>query len=671
MSKLASTPFTFALILVATSANAQDVPFLLDPVVVSSGQDNVASDTPQSVSVVGAEGLEREQPTTIGDALQDLPGVTTIGSDRVLGEGFNIRGFGSDLAGGENRLILQIDGTTKFFQQYRMGSLFTEPDLYKRVEVLRGPASSTLYGSGALAGVITLETRDAADFLEGDDRFALRQKFQLTDNGLGGTTSTIIAARPTDNFELLGALVYRNTGTIRDGDGNDISGSAFDAPSALIKGGYTFGQNRSHKITGSYQYWTTQEDDADYEQTSTGNPVFGTVDREVTDQTAILAYDFEPAGNPLVDFKLSFSYSDTLVEQENASSPIPSVLFEDSSYSYETVQLNAENRSSLSFGETEAHLIYGVQASRQTRTGEAESGFIRFQPGGTDTKFAAYAQAEVVFPFGLTLIPGVRYEYAELEPDSLNTAFTETVSNTAISPKIAALYEVTDTINVFGSIAYTERLPVLDELFDGTSGSLNLEPETALNYEIGASYSDTGLFQPGDAFVAKATLFRNEVDNLITRETQDDPFTNVADATLQGLEFEAAYDSERFFSNMAYTLIRGEGREVAGGPVAPLTSIPADEIALTLGTRLPQQNLEFGVKGIFAFDQNDLPADEDTTPGYAVYDVFASWKPEKGPFGGAEFRFGVENVLDAQYTPHLSSDPARGRTFRVSLAQTF
>ncbi|MEO0914320.1 MAG: Plug domain-containing protein, partial [Pseudomonadota bacterium] len=121
---------------------------MLDPVVVSAGQEKVASDTPQAVSVVNQEDLEREQPTTVGDALTDLPGIKAIGSDRVLGEGFNIRGFGSDLAGGENRLILQVDGATKFYQQYRMGSLFTEPELYKRVEVLRGPASSTLYGSG-------------------------------------------------------------------------------------------------------------------------------------------------------------------------------------------------------------------------------------------------------------------------------------------------------------------------------------------------------------------------------------------------------------------------------------------------------------------------------------------------------------------------------------------
>ncbi|MEM8658788.1 MAG: TonB-dependent receptor, partial [Pseudomonadota bacterium] len=513
MLKNTTSIFGVSVALFAAQSHAQE-PFILDPVIVSAGEEKVASDTPQSVSVVDQEDLEREQPTTIGDALTDLPGVKSFGTDRVLGERFNLRGFGQDLDGGdENRIIINIDGQTKFYQQYRLGALFTEPELFKRVEVLRGPASSTLYGSGALAGVISLETKDPSDFLEGDDNFALRQKLEYTSNGEGGLSSTIVATRPTENFELLGAFTYRDNDDLEDGNGNAIAGSAFQAPSFLLKGKYTFGQDRAHSLEGSYQYWVTQEDDAEYEQTTSGNTAFGLVDREVTDQTATVGYEYVPGGNDLIDFSLLLSYSDTRVVQDNATNPlgIPSTLFEDSEYAYETLQLRAENTSALMFGETEAFLTYGLQASRQEREGEAESGFISFQPGGTDTKIAGYVQAEVVFPFGLTLIPGLRYEYSELEPDALNTSFTERVSNTAISPKLAALYEVTESFSVFGSIAYTERLPVLDEVFDGNSGNLNLDPETALNYEVGASYKTGGLLTGNDALVAKATLFRNEV----------------------------------------------------------------------------------------------------------------------------------------------------------------
>ena len=114
----------------------------LERMVISAGQEKVAIDTPQSVSVVNQADLDDEQALTLGDALTDLPGVKTTGAERVLGESFNIRGIGSLESADEPRLIIQVDGVTKFYEQYRMGSFFSDPELYKRVEVLRGPPST-------------------------------------------------------------------------------------------------------------------------------------------------------------------------------------------------------------------------------------------------------------------------------------------------------------------------------------------------------------------------------------------------------------------------------------------------------------------------------------------------------------------------------------------------
>ncbi|WP_161863576.1 TonB-dependent receptor domain-containing protein [Algicella marina] len=649
------------------SGLAQEV-YDIDDIVVSAGEAKVASETPQSVSVVDQEELDAAQPTTIGDALTDLPGVKAIGSDRVLGEGFNIRGFGSDLAGGENRLIVQVDGATKFFQQYRMGSLFTDPELYKRVEVLRGPASSTLYGSGALAGVVTLETKDASDFLEEGDNFAVRQKLEYTSNGQGGLSSTVLAFRPTSNFELLGALVYRANDDFEDGDGVEVPGSAFQAPSGLVKARLRFGESSEHSVFASYQHWTTQEDGARYEQTSTGSDVFGLIDREVTDQTATVGYTYTPLDNPWIDFSATYSYSNTKNVQENATALIPSVLFEDSTYYYRTHQLKLENTSSIAFaGMSEGYLTFGAQVSQQTRFAEAESGEVGFQPGGKDTKIAGYVQGEFTFGDRFTIIPGVRIEHATLEPDDLNSVFSESVSNTAISPKLAALFEVTDNINVFGSIAYTERLPVLDELYDTGSGSIALEPEQSINYELGASFTANDMLQRGDALTVKGTLFHNNVDNLIDRASTATPYENIGEARIQGFELEGAYQSERFFGNLAYTIIRGDDLTTD----EPMTSIPADEVVLALGTRLPAYNLEFGWQGTFAWEQDRLPTGDDPTPGYGINDVYLAWRPDTGVLAGAEMRFGVDNIFDKAYQEHLSGDPAKGRTYKVTLSKTF
>lgn len=98
----------------------------------------------------------------------------------------------------------------KFYEQYRMGAIFTDPDLYRRIEVLRGPASSTLTGAGAVGGVIELQAREASDFLDGPGgRFGGRQKLTYGSNGNEVLSSTVLAFQPTEGLELLTAFTYR------------------------------------------------------------------------------------------------------------------------------------------------------------------------------------------------------------------------------------------------------------------------------------------------------------------------------------------------------------------------------------------------------------------------------------------------------------------------------
>ncbi len=116
----------------------------LDQIVVNAGVDKVASDVPQSVSVVNQERLDDIQAGTIGDVLDTLPGISGVGSSSILGQSFNIRGVGAGLDAAESSILTLVDGEELYYESYRQGSLFTEPDLLKRVEVLRGPGYSTL-----------------------------------------------------------------------------------------------------------------------------------------------------------------------------------------------------------------------------------------------------------------------------------------------------------------------------------------------------------------------------------------------------------------------------------------------------------------------------------------------------------------------------------------------
>lgn len=203
-ARLLTTIALPAMLLAANPASAQEASGVtplgegatsfLGRIIQSFGRSRVAIDTPQAVSSIEQEEIDREQASKPGELVRLIPGVTAFGGDRMTGQSFNIRGIGSAEASDQNRVIISVDGVQKFSQQYRMGQFFGEPELYRRVEVLRGPASSALYGSGALGGVVAFETKDAEDFLLADQDSTLRLKTGGNSNGRG------LSARPSSRI---------------------------------------------------------------------------------------------------------------------------------------------------------------------------------------------------------------------------------------------------------------------------------------------------------------------------------------------------------------------------------------------------------------------------------------------------------------------------------------
>lgn len=159
-------------------------------------------------------------------------------------------------------------------------------------------------------------------------------------------------------------------------------------------------------------------------------------------------------------------------------------------------------------------------------------------------------------------------------------------------------------------------------------------------------------------------------------------FSNVDRATIYGVEVEASYDADIWFGRLAYTALEGEN-DTTG---ATLNSIPAHKVALTLGGRALDYNLEFGAKvnSVASIDTGVVSADLTnsiqpgrpfpTTEGsssYQTVDLFASWKPQDGALAGFEATFGVYNLFNEDYRDNQSNDRSLGRTFKISLAKQF
>lgn len=666
---LSATILSSATLLAVTSAVAQDTTeTALGRIVLGTGTSGVAIDTPQAVTVVNEDEIDRAQATTVGELFDLVPGVQAIGSGRVAGESFNIRGIGTLGNADESRIIITVDGATKNYEQYRLGSFFSDPALYRQVEILRGPASSTLYGSGALGGVINFETKDASDFLTDGDS-AIRTRLSYGSNAGEFAASVIYADRPSDTIENLVALNYRQAGNYSDGDGNEIAGSEFDSISGLVKSRLTFGDDLAQSLTVSYTHWTSDWDDTEYSQTGTLG--FGTVDRDIADDTIAIRYENPVLGNNLLDLDIILSYSNTEVEQSDAQfsggvCPTAS-LFCDSNYGYQTTSLKIENSSEFSGANYLAYVTAGLQLSHQDRTAETPAGGLGYHPEGTDNRVGVYAQGEFIFNDRLTIIPGIRADFVTLE-DGTGSAFAD-YEEVAVSPKLAVHYEFNDTYSIFGSVAQTQRMPTIDEIFSNDAdepNSPNLSMETAQSAELGFSASYRGLATSNDALDVKATFFYSEIDDLISRDSTAGTayYENVDAAKIYGLEIEAAYQSDAMFARAAYSDVRGEDRSTG----VTLSSIPARSLNLSVGGVAQDLGLKYGWQGNFV---DDISTSAGDFSGYVVHDLFVDYQVQQGALNGIEVGFRINNVLDTQYENSLAGDAGEGRSYEISLTRGF
>ncbi len=671
-----STAMAAALAVLATPGYAQETTTPLGRIILGWGTDQVALDTPQAVTVIDQEEIEQQQATTVGEFFDGVPGVQGIGSERPLGGTFNIRGWGEVPAGDEGRVIVLQDGATQYYEQYRIGSFFSDPNLYCNIEVLRGPASATLYGSGAIGGVIRFETCDANDYLTDGQTSQFRFSVAGETNGAGGNVALRYATRLTENLDVFANLNYRQADDYVDGSGSVISGSAFDAISGVISATYHFSGTRSLRVI--YETWNSDLDNTEYEQTGSGG-FFGQIDRRTNDQTLSAIYN---SAESFGDLEMTLAYSSTQISQENATVASPSVLFEDADYGYATLSLDTRVTREFTLGDTAGTLIYGVTLSQQERTAETDvSGFIPFHNEGTATRLAGFVQAEFDFGNGLTLVPGLRLEWARNEPGADNPGLTlddgiETTEILSVSPKMAFTYDFGNEWGLFGSIAQTQRAPNLDELFSystprgglptGRTAAGELDPETARSVELGFTYSTAGLLDPNDAFDARVTAFYSYVEDLIVPGPDGGAErVNVEEAEIYGLEIEAAYVSELWYANAALSIM--EGRNLTDDAV--WSQLPQDNLSLTVGHR--NEATGFGIGWTLnAYSDLDYGGG-DRFGGYATHDVFASYAPQDGVLEGLEFRFGVDNILDREYRNALDQENGRGLTGRFTVARVW
>lgn len=454
---IASTALSLAPFAAAQDAEAPEEELREETVTVYGTSNPLpVFDYPGQVTVVDREALDTLAPSTISDALRDVPGLDFVGGPRRTGELPTLRGLT-----GQNVLIL-LDGARQSFTSAHDGRFFVDPELIGTAEVVRGPASA-LYGSGAVGGVLAFESVDADDLLADDEVWGARARlgYQSVNEE---TSASLTAYTRQGAFDGIASFGIRQSGDIELSSGADLP-SDDDIQTALLKGSYAI--TDALTVEGSWQRFTNTAIEPNNGQgvAGTGDGVLDQdVEKDITTDTFRLGVTFDPEANDWVD--LGFNLYQTSSEVDEFDATIPRTTVRD----IETTGFNIRNASRFAVGAADMTLTIGGDWFKDEQVGtddQTTDGTRGGVPNGESEFTGVFAQLEAVVetPAGqFIVIPGVRYDEFESSSD---IAPDQDNSDDAVSPRFAASFapEGAEWLRLFGSYSEGFRAPSINELY--------------------------------------------------------------------------------------------------------------------------------------------------------------------------------------------------------------
>lgn len=709
--------------LVTANALAQSVE--LDSInVIATRDPSRFAYTPEKQS---KDSLLSKQATSVAAALEDIPNVDIRGGSRSIAQKPNIRGLS------DNRVVQVIDGVRQNFDLAHRGSYFLPMSLIQEIEVIKGPSSS-LWGSGALGGVVAMRTPNALDLLKNNDKFGvkIRQGYQ-TANNLSERDASVFAAN--DKFDVLISAFYNNADNLRTGRGNKLNNTAYKQFGGLAKFGWQINDaNRvelSHRET-RFKQTAPGNNEAKNELTneqltkqieefhgsnnsfpprkkpSTSETLkfysgvktrFGSVsylsDQQIPDQSTVFNYYLTP-DNPYLNTHIALYNNKTIEKEQRKVSGVKDQT------KLTTRGINLRNSSELSH----ISFVYGVdymrdKISTERGTNSSDAKFRAEPYNANSNTTGVYLIAHMpLFGEKLLLSPSVRYDHYD------TSSKTVKYKDKHLSPATKLTWKVTNWLDFSAKYNEAFRAPSMQERFvsgahfggsirgldtiDRFVANPNLRPETAKNKEITANLHFDRLFKQGDKFKVEATYFRNDVKDLINLKEFNNPNGN---RMSQSLPTNSQYKNITYsqYQNIANARLSGielqaqyqterltlftnygstKGRDKDSGEA--LSNIAASKIGVGADYALVKDKFTVGATITHYAAQHRVPKDHAVTyPSYILTDLRATYAPLKGEWKNLRLDFALENLFDRKYQPAFSLMEGTGRNAKISAVYSF
>jgi vitamin B12 transporter len=464
-----------------------------DEIIVTSTRLNqTARETGTSVSVITQDEIELLGFDFAVDAVASAPGVTINQNGPFGGQAaVRIRGAAS-----EQTLVL-IDGVAVNDTASPGGGFdFSRVDTanIERIEILKG-AQSTLWGSDAIGGVVSITTKRP------EDGISLAAFGELGSYDIFRGGASVGGAGEKGDFRLaLSNIQSEGISKADSANGNDER-DGYDSTTISGRGGFNFGTAR---VSGSALYTVADTDFDSFVFGNQGNVGDGDDRAETEEFSGNVSLNL-----PLLDgrFENLFLLGYSEIDRQSFAGGAPSFGAEGERniYRYQgTFNLNDQNT-----------FAFGAERE-ETEVGEDETSI--------DSLFGLYELKPIQ---NLTLTAGIRL-------DDHETFGSETTGRAAIA------YDVNEQLTLRGSWGQGFKAPsIFQTTFfccGATGPNLDLLPEESDGFDIGFDYrSADGRVEFGGSY------FDQTVDNLINFAFAIGGYNNIPGAERSGVELYGSY----------------------------------------------------------------------------------------------------------------------------------
>ncbi|GAB3285323.1 TonB-dependent receptor [Parahaliea aestuarii] len=685
----------------ANAAVAEQLP--LEHVLVSVPLHKQTAETALPVTVLSGDDLSRAAAATIGDTLNNTPGLANASFGPGVGQPV-IRG-----QQGPRVTVLQ-NGTSSADASNISAdhAVSVEAMLADSIEILRGP-STLLYGGGAIGGVVNvidnrIPTR-RIDGVEGGAEYrhdAASDMDTLVGRLEGGSGNFAFHIdglyRDWNNLEIPGKAAREHGDEHHDedhdheeehGEGHHEEHEGEETTDGYIAN--TDGRTRSATVGASYHFdkgfvgfavnrleneygipagghvhhdedghegheeGDHHEEDHDHEGEDHDHEEHGHEDGGVRIDLEQTRYDLAMhLHEPIPGFEVARAFVTYTDYQHKEIEPGGEVGTRYASDTWEgRLELVHEPFAGM-------HGVVGLQARDKEFSAVGEEAFIPL----TDSRDFGLFLLEDYHINAWTFEGGLRYDRDERDPD---TTFADSQDFNAFSASASALWDITDAWQLSLALSRAERAPSIEELYSNVENS---DPESWIVHaatsaiELGnpdldtetSNNADLSLRWDSGSHYVEVTAYYNDFHDYIDLENTgievDETPVHAyiqGDATFRGVEVDSQFTLASFGGGAVMLRLFGditEGELDNGDDVPRLPPV-------RVGSHLSWGNDNLNVWGrvIDAAEQDKPGANEESTEGYTRWDA------------GVEYRLGV---ADSQLTLFATLNNITDEEIRLS-----